>query len=243
MIRIISDIHLEFHKGIKPFISWMNGLPKTADTLVLAGDVCTFRTQRLLCELLDGIAMDYQDIIYVLGNHEYYYSEYSHPSFVIDSYRSLLAKYPNVTLLENETMVTRSGIKIWGSTLWSNIDPVAFRRMSDSAYLPHELYLKKHTTAIKELESLADKSVDLIVTHHMPSYRLIHKRYLRYGTSMQSAFASEADAYLQKTKSAWVYGHTHAASTNELEGVTCICNPCGYPGENDPWWNDYTFSV
>lgn len=30
-------------------------------------------------------------------------------------------------------------------------------------------------------------------------------------------------------------GHTHFAGDKDINGVRCICNPKGYPGENPAW--------
>jgi hypothetical protein len=71
---------------------------------------------------------------------------------------------------------------------------------------------------------------DIVVTHHLPSYNLVHKQY--QGDPSNQFFVTEMSEYMKKTRPyAWFYGHTHRASNKILEHVWCVCNPFGYPRE------------
>jgi predicted phosphodiesterase len=75
-LRIISDLHLEFHQdGGQSLLASMNF--ESLDALVVAGDLCGAKAVAssfdLICNAFQG------PIIYVPGNHEYYGSSTTVP--------------------------------------------------------------------------------------------------------------------------------------------------------------------
>lgn len=238
LFRIISDIHLEHHKDISPFLRSFCARPK-ADYLILAGDVCAPNELRKLSLFLAYVSPLYERIIYVLGNHEYYkYFDHTCETYYLDRrlsekipnmYRSVCAPFHNVTLLENESYVDEH-VSIYGTTLWTNIHGRAVLFMNDLNYLGLEEYLGMHEKAKKALESLPDRGHDIIVTHHMPSYDFVAPQYKNTGT-MNSGFASHCDYLFPKAKKYWIFGHTHTPVCQDKDGIRFICNPVGYPGE------------
>ena len=69
----------------------------------------------------------------------------------------------------------------------------------------------------------------IVMTHHLPSYKLIHPEYQKIEyEKYNSAYASDSDGLVYKAK-LWIHGHTHKASDIIFDGITrCICNPYGY---------------
>ena len=65
----------------------------------------------------------------------------------------------------------------------------------------------------------------VVVSHHLPSYKLIHPKFLK--CCFNSAFASEVPSDCTTQIVAWVAGHTHEPCENGKFHV----NPIGYPGE------------
>jgi predicted phosphodiesterase len=59
-IRLLSDIHLEFHKGPQ-FTEWVKGLP-ICDALILAGDVATPKTIHRLVDFLQAVTVAAQKV-------------------------------------------------------------------------------------------------------------------------------------------------------------------------------------
>lgn len=255
--RVISDIHFELFRNlgeIESFIQHFVSLPKT-DYLILAGDIGKVTENQTLCTgfplFLDSIQSQYKKIFYVLGNHEYY--SYDARDLlkpmtpppkrdVLSLYRSLLGNYSNVVLLENELYEDDDGFTLYGTTLWSKIHPDGFERMNDSHFLTLEDYLAKHEEAVNKLTQLEDKSVDIIVTHHMPSHRFTHPKYRRLGKELNSAFSSDCEPLFSKAKTHWIFGHTHVPINRNEDQVQFICNPVGYRGEN-PNWVDVVFQI
>jgi hypothetical protein len=76
-----------------------------------------------------------------------------------------------------------------------------------------------------------------MITHHMPSSSLIDEKYKEYGMDYYNQwFYSDMDQFIDENKDkikCWIYGHTHTPSFKTLHNVPCMCNPIGYPNEND----------
>jgi len=113
-IFLTSDIHTE--RAHKRFIPDYNypclrfDYPTEADVIVLAGDIG---------EWLNGLEWARhrflnKEIIYVLGNHEYYKSDLT----VLDELRSK-AKELGIHLLENDSVVI-GNVRFLGATLWTD---------------------------------------------------------------------------------------------------------------------------
>ncbi len=116
----------------------------------------------------------------------------------------------------------------------------------------------------KNLETLNARNV-IVLTHHLPSYALTTKEFLAPPFPSYSGwFSGNLDPIIrthQNMLKFWVYGHTHTASAQKLkfnadgktessmvslreeEPDTCLflCNPLGYPRENEIL--DYDASV
>ena len=110
-IDIVSDIHLEFINQTM-FIK-NNG----SDVLVLAGDIglgLEFQTEDFVRDCCD----QYDDVIYVLGNHEFYNSDITK---VVEHWESIAEAIPNLHLLNNDVCYIK-GVKFIGSTLFSDIE-------------------------------------------------------------------------------------------------------------------------
>jgi hypothetical protein len=76
----------------------------------------------------------------------------------------------------------------------------------------------------------------ILITHHLPSYKLIHNNFMHPKVSMYNQwFASSLDHIMIEYSSnikGWFYGHTHLSNITNLYGVNTYCNPVGYKGEN-----------
>ena len=68
----------------------------------------------------------------------------------------------------------------------------------------------------------------------MPSFRLIHPRFLT--STVNDCFASHSDALIRPPVRLWIYGHTHVCSHTVLGKTVCVCNAKGYVDESVPGW-------
>ena len=94
------------------------------------------------------------------------------------------------------------------------------RSAVDSAYIAEQLQ-----------QPAGGSSKTVVVTHHLPSMEMIDAKYA--GSAINSAFASNILHTLSVKPDVWICGHSHTAAMKEIEGVVCVMNPVGYPGENN----------
>ena len=69
----------------------------------------------------------------------------------------------------------------------------------------------------------------IVLTHHLPTYTLIHPKY--EGHPLNYCFATNLEEMIQSPIRGWLCGHSHTASEVEINAVKCALNPFGYPGE------------
>ena len=69
---LLSDLHLEEHPdGGEAYLDSLD--PEGVDLLVLAGDICS---HDMISNVLSWFSKNYNQIVYVLGNHEYHESSF-----------------------------------------------------------------------------------------------------------------------------------------------------------------------
>lgn len=247
-ILVLSDLHLEFCRDLCDHA----GQPVRCDAevVVLAGDIHSGS---------DGVnwareTFAKQEIVYVPGNHEHY-------GWVLqdseDAMRST-AKEHGVHLL-SEGRVEVSGVTFLGTTLWTDFGlfgPDAidrslvashaindFRRIDFNeggvirALRPFDT-LELHTKAVRWLNSQLDQcdpARTVVVTHHGPSRRSVHERWL--DDELSPAFVSDLPLLLGRS-ALWIHGHTHDSFDYEAQDTRVICNPRGYPKLWGGWENE-----
>ena len=80
----------------------------------------------------------------------------------------------------------------------------------------------------------AEKKIPIVISHHLPSYDLIHSKYTEYAYApYNQCFASHSDDLIKPPIACWIFGHTHCVTDKVVNGVRCVANPIGYKGEND----------
>lgn len=217
-IQVVSDLHLEFGPV---------EIPVLAKYLFIAGDLGYTRSQ-IYKSFIEFACGNFEKVFYVTGNHEYYTSSIYDTEYDV----SLLEKkYSNFIYLHKGVIHQLEDCRVIGCTLWSHPTAKAYYMMNDGNYIQDfSVYMERgmHNEDKTWLnENITDKCI--VMTHHMPSFKLIAEKYKKYDPT---GFASHCDELVKRTK-VWIYGHTHTASDIMLDGCRCICNPHGYPGENE----------
>jgi Icc-related predicted phosphoesterase len=225
-IQILSDLHLEFHpdRG-KWFFSSLDAT--NVDVIVVAGDVST---SRLLRPAIQSLCTRYAEVVYVVGNHEYYHSS---PQSVHDDLRSLRDALPNFHWLQNE-VVEIAEVRFAGTTLW-------FRDQPTNPSYEHGLndfelirgfkpwVYEENEQALAFLETEASRA-DVVVTHHLPSKRSIAPCF--EGDPLNRFFLCDVDALIQRAQpTLWIHGHTHESIDVRVGKTRILCNPHGYMTE------------
>lgn len=209
--RIVSDLHLNknnLKQTLKKLNYYQNN--KYVNNLILAGDITIYNKINLLNNLFNELTY-YNNIIYVLGNHEYigtkFRTQLTSDSQVINNYKLFCQKYNNVTILENNS-ININGINIYGSTFWTDhLKPIKQN---------YSINIKQSHNDSKKILNTMNKQ-DIIVTHYVPSHSLVVENE-KFGISSQS------DYLLSKTKY-WIYGHIHTRQIKTINQTLTICNP------------------
>ena len=232
-IRILSDLHLEFQDWNPP--------DAEADIVVLAGDIHAgtrgVEWARRQFPLIP--------ILYVPGNHEFYGQEIQET--LADLQKA--GRRFGVDVLHGRG-VAIGGVRFLGATLWTDFalhgaDVASLHRaMSDAKYGmndfgiirhgTHGLFRPEHARAmhLEQVSWIRERLADefhgptVLVTHHLPHPRSIHRKY--WGSKLNPAFASDLSPLMGPPIALWVHGHTHDSCDYVAGSTRVVCNPRGY---------------
>lgn len=232
-IQIASDLHLEFLEKRFPHYRVLE--PADADVLVIAGDI--HRTTEAVRAFADWPV----PVIYVHGNHEAYYGQYSE---LVTNMRAA-SEGSQVRYLENDELVLH-GVRFLGCCLWTDYclydsNPLAAMAEAEDKLMDHRVILAGdgyfspqdalaiHRESRAWLESRLAQAFDgptVVVTHHAPHPGSIHPRF--DASTLNAAFISDLTPLLEKAD-LWIHGHVHDGVDYEISGTRIIANPRGYP--------------
>jgi predicted phosphodiesterase len=231
-IRILSDLHLEFQDWNPPATE--------ADIIVLAGDIHTGTRGVEWARRHFPVT----PVLYVPGNHEFYGRDLQET--LADLQKA--GRRFDVDVLHGRG-VAIGGVRFLGATLWTDYalhgaDAHSIGRamseakhgMSDFSVIRNGTGLfrpeharKMHLEQVSWIrEALADefRGPTILVTHHLPHPRSIHRKYR--GSKLNPGFASDLSHLIGPPVAVWIHGHTHESCDYIEEGTRVICNPRGY---------------
>lgn len=212
-IQIASDLHIECidNDDVDP----LDFVTPEAPILILAGDIGSFYRQKQLKNFLTKLCTHFQIVLYIIGNHEYYYTpDHQHISFYSLKQRlfSISKTLPNLHILHRDSVLIND-VCIAGCTLWTKPDikvPKFIVRIPD---LSTEKYMNNYDSDLEFITNISEycktKNYKLVVvTHHPPTYKVLencnkNKKYL-------SLYSNNLDQLLDKNKiNTWICGHVH----------------------------------
>jgi len=225
----ISDLHFEFQadKGR----SFVESLPP-ADVVILAGDIAVGdgipAALALFCN-------KYPRVVYVHGNHEYYYTTYK----AVQEFTQLaVAENSNLVYLDGTTtLILANGERILGGTLWfprpllvqSQYDRAKLGMTDFKVIADFEDWV--YPTHDKMVQHLTDnlQEGDIVITHHLPSYKSVNAKW--QGDLLNHFFVGDVEhLILARKPKLWIHGHTHDSCDYMLGDTRVVCNPFGYAG-------------
>jgi hypothetical protein len=181
----------------------------------------------------------------VSGNHEYYQVlRHGTTLEAVDNIIRQVAEDSGVHFLQKSSWtLPETNLVFVGCTLWSDVDPDVFEMLNDSRHVfwnssvQRGLHLQ-HAEFIQDfLNGMDPQSTTIVVTHHLPSYCVLHQRFTKTPqvAETNSGYASHLDHLLLNKPglTAWMAGHTHESIHKSVHGVPVIVNPLGYPVEPD----------
>lgn len=239
-ILVTSDLHIEHQPDDGDAV--INKLNRDADVLVVAGDMATKSlfsfTVKRLCDL-------YEWVVFVSGNHEYYGSCFDKIDNMISVAES---RHSNFVWL-NDSTKTINSVRFIGSTLWfkepETLQEIGAKRILNDYYVIRDFVPEVYDRHEKTVAYL-DKNIkqgDIVVTHHMPTYRSVPDKFV--GSISNCFFANHLDRLFSHKPSVWIHGHTHSSCDyiHPVESVRVYCNPLGYPREETNFNNNLIIEV
>ena len=252
-LRITSDLHTEFMghgnsaKITRILERALPVLPHDArTTLVIAGDLGSMHKPDNLIIALEYLCSRFVDVIYIPGNHEYYGGSLKDtPTWIADNTDHI------DNLLFGPIQMHLGKPTIHANTLWTDFDGgndvsmfMALRGMNDYNHcggpddgimLNPEHTLAIHRRTVEHLHNVVNEG-DIVITHHLPSFKSIDSAYTN--SPLNGAYASDLEWLILHTKpSLWIHGHTHRSKDYMIGQTRVLCNPRGYEGDLNPGYN------
>lgn len=246
LVQLVSDVHCDV-SGKELHLN------PTADTLVIAGDVCPFANGKYK-DYMTALTANHRNVAYVPGNHEFYGASYD--SNALDYMERICRSMPsNVVLLHNggdHIDIPGTSVRIVGATTWTNIEP----RLADSlGTLLNDFSHIKYRNSFLDPEGMNEihkidkewlrKSIEsakragrksLVVTHHSPDRRLsVFNAEKAKGGFGPLYYSSDMGSLITNPGiTAWLFGHTHESHVLRLpdSSFPFVTNAKGYPGQS-----------
>lgn len=218
-IQYVSDLHLECY-----YKTYLNRLVKPIGPyLALAGDIGQ-PSCPMWMPFFNYVSQNWKHVFYVTGTKEYDLPvSYTKQHMRI---KGSLKSFPNVTLLDTANphfYFPKENVAIIGSTLWST---------------KHTLYRKEKAELEKQIDFWTYQKANIVMlTHHMPSYKLISPRFRQKNIS----YASDCESLMSPQVKAWIYGRTHNVSNIVIKNTLAVVNARGYPLEEVPGFTPEAF--
>lgn len=257
LIRVASDLHLEQFRGraIEQIeLEYLPKDPRDADSiLTLAGDISSDPEQ--LLNFIKLVESRFKRVVFVPGNHEVYRHDMTVWNKTTQA--NFTEQLKNTSFALGETKCEEiNGVRFIFCTLWADggadlmeQGQVGYRlndfrviKLNDKRFTVQDMMVihKKMRQDIEQYLAVHSELKTVVVTHHLPSYRLCHPRF---GNEINGGFASNCDNMIAKTESApavWIFGHSHDTQDLMLWKTRMVSNPAGYWGEtNRSEFNQY----
>lgn len=245
-VKLLSDLHLDHHNQEFIFDSG------SGDLLILAGDILCAKhlktnghLNRIYRSFLNNCSNNFKNVIYVLGNHEYYGCHYES---TLETISSILPS--NIHLLNDASIKIDDWVFV-GGTLWTDHnkenpmnmlencmvmnDYATIRIGSAFRKLRPEDTLNFHRNTKQYFENQSDIHRDdnvFIISHMSPSYFSVHPLY--QFSKYNSAYCNDMNEWIINRPQIkyWAHGHIHYAQDYKIDHCRILCNPMGYSREN-----------
>lgn len=260
-LRIASDLHLEAFTGQTAEtlrISFLGSFDDDHEAmLILAGDISSKPEQ--LIHFLSACCARYARVLFVPGNHEYYRHDFDNwNASMREELKNLTPRLVFTT--DSIGYHVENDVEFIFGTLWGDGGKTKYDREAVSWSLNDFRLIRKgsgekrfsvpdmmeinreHIQAIDVFLQNRRSSKTVVVTHHLPSRKLVSARFWpgNGDDGINGGFACDADYLIDEFEpNLWVHGHTHDTIDTMLGKTRVICNPAGYRGEWSTPHNTY----
>jgi len=245
-IRLYSDLHNEFSRYDVPVLE-----DEDKQILILAGDIGVAQNgqrQNTIIDFLEEMSKRFHKVLYVLGNHEYYNSDYT---TVLPKLYEETDHLKNVVIL-HDSFVRVNDVIFVGSTLWTDLMDGDTLIMNEAKRCMNDYFLisdnrtgyrrlepkttvEEHQKSKEYIFHIASENRDtkiVVIGHHAPSYNSIAQQYRsnEFDMIMNYNFCSNLDKEIEANDNIvlWVHGHTHTGFDYTIGKTRVMCNPRGY---------------
>jgi Icc-related predicted phosphoesterase len=223
-VQVASDLHLERSTNFQCMLN--NPIEPVGDVLVLAGDICNMGNQDLVSHFFDTVKEQFQKVIYIPGNHEYYGINMTEDNISFVEEDGSMVRLNNVVYAMGD-------VRFICTTLWSGVSQQTTHAINDyyvikgfDKTMENIVHQRCKDFLIGELERPFEGKT-VVVSHHLPLLDCIDEQYK--GDSYNDAFASDQSRIIKNHDiDLWVHGHSHGPCDMEYEGTRIIRNPLGY---------------
>jgi Icc-related predicted phosphoesterase len=228
-ITLLSDLHLEFNNPVQP---------GEGEVLVLAGDITTVDTVKKDAAFFKSASDNYDLVIYIPGNHEYYHSD------INDAWRIITEQIDDRVVTLNDQSVCHNGVHFVGSTLWTDMNKGDSDTMVEATNTMNDYNIVSNGDRVMtalDTYKLHQQSIDwmaralptlrgdiVMVTHHCPT--MLSVAAPGYGSRMPHAYASDLRDFISEYANIrlWCHGHAHRRNDYMVGTTRVLANPCGY---------------
>lgn len=244
--QIVSDIHLEFHKGNFPKVN------QTSSNLILAGDIGVISNphyHNLMENFIKHCCSRWTHVFFVMGNHEYYHC--TDMPGTLDKLRRIIIEVDNFHILHSDYYIL-DDIAIYGFTGWT-IPSVKIRRYGYDLCDFDEIKINNKNISMNDMERIAKEEIvkfkefinkinndeikckAVIVITHFPPIRIGTSDPKYLGDNLNDYFSwnnmlLSEEINCDKIR-VWGSGHTHWSYDFIINGIRFIANQYGYPFE------------
>ena len=225
-IQYASDLHIEFQANR----AWLFrlGLQPVVDILVLAGDIAYLGDKQLMHnEYFDWLSDNYEQVLIVPGNHEYYGGFELRDTLTDFEYKVR----DNVRYLNNKSIVI-GYTELFFTTLWSKV-PNAYIADIQNGMMDTQLicyknallfageYNELYNICAGWLKDAVESSMarhKVVVTHHCPTMNPAFNGHP--GSRLNCGFLVDMDGFIigHPDIDYWIFGHTHYNGNASVAG-------------------------
>lgn len=243
-VQYMSDLHLERTK-------YQYAVVRAAPILVLAGDVGRFCDYDLYCGFLAQTCDQFDLVLLVAGNHEFYGSSRDEGLEAAERLVNEPAMNAKLRFLNRHSMdLPNANATVLGCTLHSHIAADYTALTNDFEYVKawtvkahnaeHEKDLRWLQNSLRTLQQARPERAVIVVTHYAPMFeRVSHPK--NEGNALSQCFSSTALKDVRQcvglqAVSYWLYGHTHWNVRFKVGTTTVLSNHLWSDDKNLSWW-------
>jgi predicted phosphodiesterase len=209
------------------------------------------------------VSFQYKHVIYIMGNHEHYHGKFDKSAEIIRDTLGYLNIH-NVYLLDRDTKLI-DGVHFIGGTMWTDCNKgdaltlyhlehcmndfrvIRIAGENFKKFLPKRTVMEftKTRDYFKHVITNLPQDAKIVVcSHHAPSHLSIHDMY-KHDKLMNGGYSTDLSEFIldRPRIKAWTHGHMHNNFDYLVGDTRVMCNPKGYPGENDEFDFNFTFEV